>query len=117
MAQPRRQRRPRGTTPRLSAARLEEMIEEATVDAYGEAEQAMGFYSMMEQHLAVPFETSVLDVPVVVERVDVTARDQIVAVCVHGRSRQKVPILELPLPSPLLAGAEWIDAYRRWLGD
>jgi hypothetical protein len=92
------------------------LIEEAIVDAYGESEQAMGFYTMLEEQLAVPFETSIVDVPVTVERIDLTARDQIVAVCARGRTRQKVPILDLPLPSPPPEGAEWIAAYRRWLG-
>jgi hypothetical protein len=31
------------------------MIEEATVDAYGESEQLVGFYTMIDEHLAVPF--------------------------------------------------------------
>jgi hypothetical protein len=40
--------------------------------------------------------------------------EQIVAVCVRGKSRQGVPILDLPMPDPPPAGAEWIDAFRRW---
>jgi len=42
----------------LSAARLKAMIEDATVDAYGESEQVGGFYTMLDEHLAVPFETT-----------------------------------------------------------
>jgi hypothetical protein len=49
-----------------------------------------------------------------VERIDMTDYEQIVAVCTRGKSRQRVPILDLPLPDPPPAGAEWIDAYRRW---
>jgi len=31
---------------------------------------------------------------------------------------QSLPILELPLPPPPPPdGAEWIEAYRRWLGE
>jgi len=33
---------------RLSKARLAAMIEEATVDAYGESEQITGWYTMIE---------------------------------------------------------------------
>ena len=32
----------------LSKQRLAELVDEATIDAYGEAEQATGFYTMME---------------------------------------------------------------------
>jgi len=92
------------------------MIEEATVDAYGESEQLVGFYTMIEDSLAVPFETTVLGMPVTVKRVDLDEADQIVAICVRGRERQAIPILHLALPSPAPAGAEWIDAYRHWAG-
>jgi hypothetical protein len=37
-----------------------------------------------------------------------------VAVCGRGRSRQRIGILDLPLPDPLPDGAEWVEAYRRW---
>ena len=84
------------------------------MDAYGEAEQVGGFHAMFEEHLAVPFRTEVLGTEISVERIDVTADDQIVAVCARGPSRQRIPILDLPLPTPPPDGAEWIAAYRRW---
>jgi hypothetical protein len=90
------------------------LIEEAVVDAYGESEQTVGFYTMLEDNLAVPFQTEILGVEVTVERVGMTDDEQIVAVCARGRSRQRVPILELPLPDPPPEGVEWIDAFRRW---
>lgn len=100
----------------LGRARLDEMIEEATVDAHDESEQVLGFYTLIDEHLALPFEATVLGVPVTVRRLDVTERDEIVVICTRGRLRQPIPILDLPLPSPLPAGAEWIEAYRRWAG-
>jgi hypothetical protein len=101
---------------RISKARLEEMIEQATVDAYNEAEQTIGWLTMIDENVAVPFETTVLGVPVTVERMDLNRNDEIVAVCARGRSRQTVAILDLPLPKPPPDGAEWIEAYRRWRG-
>jgi hypothetical protein len=95
-------------------ATLDQLIEEAVVDAYGESEQTVGFYTMLEDNLAVPFQTEILGVEVTVERVGMTDDEQIVAVCARGRSRQRVPILELPLPDPPPEGVEWIDAFRRW---
>lgn len=95
-------------------AELEALIEEAIVDAYGESEQRMGFYTMIEERLALPFETEVLGVTATVERIDLTDADEIVAVCRRGAKRQRIPILDLPLPKPPPAGAEWIEAYRRW---
>jgi hypothetical protein len=103
--------------PRIGKARLEEMIEEATVDAHTESEQVTGWFTMIDENLAVPFETTVLGVPVTVERVDLNRSEQIVAVCTRGRSRQSLPIVDLPLPTPPPDGAEWIEAYRQWRGE
>jgi hypothetical protein len=56
--------------PRIGKRRLGEMIEAATVDSNSESEQLMGWLMMIGDNLAVPFETTVLGVPVVVERID-----------------------------------------------
>ena len=107
-------RRPSASTRPPSVARLDRLIAEATVDAYNDSEQATGLYTMLAEHLAVPFTTTVLGVEVTVRRVDVTPEDTIVAVCTRGRQRQRLPLLDLPLPDPPPAGSEWIHAYRRW---
>ena len=106
-----RRRRP------ISKARLKEMIEQATVDAYNESEQITGWFTMIDENLAVPFETTVLGVQVSVERLDLNHSEQIVAVCTRGRSRQSLPILDLLLPTPSPDGAEWIEAYRWWRAE
>jgi len=98
----------------LQAANLDELIAEATVDAYDESEQTAGFCTMIEEHLAVPFKTELLGVEVTVERIDMVDDERIVAVCARGKSRQRIPIADLPLPEPPPKGSEWIDAYRRW---
>lgn len=61
-----------------------------------------------------PFRTEVLGMEVTVERIDMTDEDQIVAVCVRGKSRQRIPITEVPVPASPPKGWEWIEAYRRW---
>jgi hypothetical protein len=99
----------------LSKGRLEELVEEAIIDAYGESEQRVGFLTMLEESLAVPFTTDILGVPVRVERVDLNDAEEIVAICRRGRQRQLIPIVNLPLPSPPPVGWEWIEAYRHWV--
>ena len=100
----------------LSKARLAEMIEEATVDAYDPSEQAMGWFTMLEGHVELPFETEVLGVSVRVTRIEQRDDDRLVAVCVRARDEQAIGLVDLPLPTPRPPGAEWIEAYRRWLG-
>jgi hypothetical protein len=99
----------------LSKERLAELVEEATVDAHDESEQAMGFYTMLENDLQLPFETEVLGATVTVESIDITGDDdQLAAVCRKGKARQRISLEDLPLPATLPKGAEWILAYRYW---
>ncbi len=99
----------------ISRADLDQMVEEAIVDAYGEGEQLVGFYTMIEDNLALPFTTKVLGVEVSVEGIELTERG-IAACCVRGTHRQLIEILELPLPASSPGGWEWIAAYRHWAG-
>ena len=102
---------------KLSSAKLRKLIEQATVDAYTDSEQRVGFLTMIEENLELPFKTHVLGVEVLVERVDMNASGEVVAVCRNGRTRQRIALLDLPLPSPLPRGFEWIEAYRHWDGS
>jgi hypothetical protein len=100
----------------ISAARLAEMVEEATVDANDESEQIMGWFTMFENHLELPFETEVLGVRVTVEAIEQRDDNRFVAMCKRGKESQAIEITELPAPREKPAGAEWIEAYRQWRG-
>ena len=100
----------------LSARKLDKMIEEATVDCYDDLEQASGFYTMIEDHLAVPFVTQVLDVEVSVVGVEMDNDGSLKAVCERNGKRQLIGLIDLALPKSPPSGAEWIAAYRHWLG-
>ena len=107
-------RQTRKKRPTLPVRQLERLIEEATVDAYGESEQATGFLTMIEDNIELPFETEILGVLVTVLRFDIDDRDQVVAICQRGRQRQAIHLAELRLPFPRPTGAEWIEAYCYW---
>jgi hypothetical protein len=100
--------------PSLSKAKLEALVEAAVVGAYGDEEQTVGFFTMIEEHLALPFSVRILGVEAVVEKVDLTRDCRIVAVCKRDGVKQRIEILDLPLPKPIPAGAEWIAAYSHW---
>ncbi len=102
-------------SPRLTGAALDELIAEATVDCHDESEQRTGFHTMLDENLELPFRTRILGVEVVVESIDLTETEEIVAVCVRNAERQRIRVLDLPLPTPAPCGAEWIAAYRRWV--
>jgi hypothetical protein len=97
-----------------STQHLRELIEEATVDCYDEEEEATGLFTMIEEHLALPFKSTVLGVTVDVVSIDIADGGRLVAVCKVGRHRQRIALDDLPVPTPAPAGAEWIAAYRLW---
>ncbi len=110
MKEPRKARQERGA----SLERIKGMIEEATIDCHDESEQLMGLVTMIGEELRLPFSTEVLGVEVMVETVELNDAGELVAVCRRQRTTQRVPLVDLPLPSPPPAGAEWIEAYRQW---
>lgn len=117
MAKEKKENVPKRRAERERAAYLDELIDEAVVDCYNESEQLSGFFTMLEENLTLPFATTVLGVEAVVEKVDINEAGEIVAVCRRGRERQRIPILDLPLPDPKPKGAKWIEAFRRWAGE
>src|SRR5271157_5409754 len=109
----RKQRRP-GRRGSPSPSRLDRMISEATVDCYNDSEQLMGLFNMIEEKLRLPFSTAVLGIQVSVDTIELNDVAEIVAVCSRGAAKQRIPLLDLALPSPRPKGVEWIEAYRRW---
>jgi hypothetical protein len=103
------------STGRPTGAVLKEMIAEATVDAYDESEQAMGWEVALNEYLELPFTTKVLGVEVSVTRLELRDDNRIVAICTRGKEKQAIALLDLPLPSPRPEGAEWVEAYRYFL--
>jgi hypothetical protein len=99
----------------LSRAELDDLVEQAIVDAYGGDEQLTALYTMIADSLALPFTTTVLGAGASVTAIDLTGNG-IVATCVRGAYRQAVPVLDLLLPVPGPAGSEWIAALRHWAG-
>ncbi len=97
-----------------ATAALDALIEEATIDANGVSEQRVGLYTLLDEHLVVPFDIELLGIAVTVEGIQMTDDEHIVAMCRRGRFRQAISLLDLPIPTPPPPGAEWIAAYRRW---
>jgi hypothetical protein len=98
--------------PKVDEAALEALIDEAVVDAYDEDERRMGFLTMLQDSVALPFGTEILGILVEVTEIETNDAEEIVAVCKHGQHVQRVPVVDLPLPQPPPEGFEWIEAYR-----
>lgn len=105
---------PAGRATTKARGHPEALIEEATVDAYDVAEQAAGFYNLIDERLALPFKTKVLGREADVVAIEMDDDDRLVAVCRVGRRRQRIGLVDLALPSKRPAGADCIVAYRLW---
>ncbi|MBA3709264.1 MAG: hypothetical protein H0W83_10650 [Planctomycetes bacterium] len=93
---------------------LDRLIADATTDAYNHDEQVGGFLTCLEEHVALPFTTTVLGATVSVTGFDADDEGRIAAECRRGKLSQRIAVTALPLPTPPPAGHEWIAAYRHW---
>jgi hypothetical protein len=87
--------------PSLSKAKLEALFEEAVVDAYGDEEQTCSFFTMIEEHLALPFTVSIFGAEAGVEKVDMIRDGRIVAICQRDGMKQRI-------------GSSWRSAASCW---
>jgi hypothetical protein len=60
---------------------LDALVEQAIVDAYDESEQLASFHVVIEEHLAIPFRTTVLGHEVTVTKINLLSGSGIVAMC------------------------------------
>jgi hypothetical protein len=96
---------------------LDELIEELTVDAYGDEEQLIGFLTGAEDALQAPEPASIVGVPVNVVKVDAgpDVRRGLTAICDRDGTRHEVSLVDLTFPTGSELGRV-VAAYRRWLG-
>jgi hypothetical protein len=93
---------------------LDAMIGEALVDCYNDSEMVTAMMTAIQDHLDLPFTTKVLGLTVNVVAVELNDAEEIVALCKCNGKRQRISLLDLPLPDPPPTGAEWIAAFRRF---
>ena len=97
--------------------RIDELIAEVIVDAYGDDEQLWSFRQAFEDDARFPFAGQVVGVDVEVLEVDYDGDEGrgLVAVCRRAGGNYTVSLLDLSPAGPLtLETRELLDAYRRW---
>ena len=99
------------------SADLDALIEDLTLDAYGEEEQLTGFLTGAEDTLKPPEQATIVGVSVQV--ISVTTgpdlRRGLLAVCEREGARQEVLLADLRFTPDSELGLV-ASAYRRWLG-
>ena len=96
---------------------LDRLIEEITIDAYGDDEQLWAFRQAFEDDVALPADGFVIGEPVSVIAVDYDGNERrgLTARCrCEDESEYVIAVPDVVLPQAS-AGARYIAAYRRWL--
>jgi hypothetical protein len=98
---------------RINRARLDELIDEATVDCHGEEEEHTALLTMIEEQVLCPFRTKVIGETVEVTRFEWPKSGYgMLAVCRHKGREHRVDINSLEWIEPFPEGFEWIAAYQ-----
>ena len=93
---------------------LDSLIDEATIDAYGEHERRAGFYTVLEESLAFPFQAAIIGESVSVYGLDMKDDRQILARINRQGREYTIDLLDLTINDESIAGGEWIAAYKKW---
>jgi Calcium binding len=94
--------------------RLQALIEEATVDSYGEEEQLTGLWTMIEDRVVCPFRAKVIGEEVKVTGLEWNGGEVFYAVCERKGKKHRVDLSSLEWIEPHPEGFEWIEAYCAW---
>ena len=98
-------------------ATLDALIEELTVDAYGDEEQLVGFLTGAEDALAVGEIATVAGVEIQIVSIACgpDARRGLIAVCERDGRRFELSLADIAFDESSELG-QVVAAYRRWLG-
>jgi hypothetical protein len=102
----------------MDKERLETLLEEATVDCYGEYEEFTGMMCTLGDQLQFPLKASVVGEMVEVVGIDERhsgPRCGVVARVRRGGQVYRVGLAELEFVDPDPVSAAWLEAYRYWL--
>ncbi len=100
---------------RTDPKRLEELIEEATVDCYDEEEQHSGLLTMIEDEVVFPFSAKVMGD--VVQVTGMKWPDQgygLKLICEKHAATYEIDVGSIEWIEPVPEGFEWIEAYLSW---
>ena len=98
---------------------IDELIDEVTVDAYGEDEQLWAFRQAFEDEGRLPFPGQVVGVDVQVESIDYEGDERrgLIAGCRRDKQLHVTSLLDItPSPPVHRQTRRLLDAYRRWSG-
>jgi hypothetical protein len=96
---------------------LDELIEQITVDAYGD-EGFWSFRQAFEDQVMLPLDATLVGVPISVTAIDFDGDERrgLVAVVQRDATRTSISLLDIEIPASQPTANRLVAAYRRWLG-
>jgi len=101
----------------LTDERYYELLDEATVDCYGEEEQFTGVYYSLADNLQFPLHATLMDEPVIVRGFNEgrsSPHRGIVAKIERNGQTYDVSLVDLVFVDTDPVSAEWLAVFRRW---
>ena len=97
---------------------LDDLIDEITVDAYGEEEQLWAFHQALEENVSLPCAATVIGEPVQVIKIDYdgNARRGLTAKCRRADGAEHVVGVADLILAPGSSHEKYFAAYRQWMG-
>jgi hypothetical protein len=100
---------------KTSKKRLKELIEEGTIDCYGEDEQFSGMATMLEDNVDCPFKAKVVGEEVTVLGFEWPKMGfGLKAECERNGKKHLVDVGSLEFVKPYPEGYEWIESFLLW---
>ncbi|MBI4454807.1 MAG: hypothetical protein HY644_02795 [Acidobacteria bacterium] len=103
-------------TAKLDEQQVQEALDDALVDAYGDYEQHSGLLTMIEEQLRFPFQARVLGDVVTVVGMEWPEDDEfgLNLVCERSGQRHRIEARSVDLLPPLPDGHLYLAAYLEW---
>jgi len=94
---------------------IQEFIEEAIIDCYGEDEEFTGIMNMIEDNIVCPFEAKIIGETVKIHDFQYPENAySLKAICEHKGKKYVVDASSIEWLKPLPEGFKWIEAYFQW---
>jgi hypothetical protein len=99
----------------ISKARLDELIDEAIVDCWGQEEEHTALLTMIEERVVCPFRAKLIGETIEIRRFEWPRSGYgLITVCRRKGRAYRVDVNSLEWVEPLPEGFEWIAAYQAW---
>jgi hypothetical protein len=101
----------------MDEKRLQELLEQATVDCYDEEEEFSGVLCTLEDNLNFPLQAEAMGEPIEVIGLDdrrSSLRKGIAAKVCKGGREYSISLADLDFIAPDPTSAEWLAMYRYW---